>query len=445
MMRASIDPKQSQTQSQSLSPNVMQAIQMLQLPMFELTHLLQEVILENPLLEFSQDSAQELSLDADACVSNAEYEYDDPALPGSYSTDKNQWLQNISSKEETLQDYLLMQLSYLRLDRNEWEIGDYLIRSINSNGYLQDDAPPEFKASPTYQKMLDIIQGFDPAGVGARSVSECLILQLRRKQESSPELETLISEHLNDLADGSLRKIAISMDLPVQQIQDFRNRIIALNPHPGNGFFVRKSYYVYPEVSIAKIDGKLCVVKNANSFADLKFNQEYCDQLSQYADANTKKYLSEKKREAAWLLKSIEQRQTTIYKVAGAILAKQAPFFLRGAEYLQPMTLKSVANQLGLHESTVSRACAGKYMQTPQGILPFKFFFSSVNAKGSVMAANGIRKILRELIEAENPSSPYSDSKLSVLLSERGIDLSRRTVAKYRGIMNIPDAASRRR
>ena len=444
-MRISVDQKHSQTQAQSLSSNVMQAIQMLQLPTLELTHLLQEVVLENPLLEFSRESTQEVSLDSDDCADNVEYENDGSEVVCNCNTDKNQWLQNISNKGETLQENLLIQLGCLRLNKEEREIGEYLIRSIGSNGYLQEDDSPDFTSTPTYQKMLAIIQSFEPAGVGARSVSECLILQLRRNHESSPELETLIAERLNDLADGSLRKIAISMDLPIEKIQEMRIKIAHLNPYPGNGFSVRKSYYVYPEVSVTKIDGKLCVVKNVNSFAELKFNQEYCNQLSQYADANMKRYLSEKKREAAWLLKSIEQRQTTIYRVATTILARQIPFFQRGAEYLQPMTLKSVADQLGMHESTVSRACADKYMQTPQGILPFKFFFSSVNTKGSVVAANGVRKILRELIEAENPSLPYSDSKLAVLLSERGIDLSRRTIAKYRGIMNIPDAASRRR
>jgi len=299
------------------------------------------------------------------------------------------------------------------------------------------------------EEILDVIQTFEPAGVGARNLKECLIIQLASRGLLDDTVEYIITNHLEDLGENKLGKVAKAMSLPVTQVQMVCDMIRSLEPKPGRCFSSGTNVkYITPDVTVEKIDGEYHVITNEYSAPRLMVSPYYSNLARNSGDdAELNKYLSEKYNAAIWLIKSIEQRKQTIFNVVDAVIRHQKEFLDSGNMYLKTLTLKQVADDLGIHESTVSRAINGKYMQTPRGVFEIKFFFSSgvTGSDGEGVSSNSIKSMIREIIDSEDPKSPYSDQDMVKMLSDRGIDISRRTVAKYREGMNILSSSKRRR
>lgn len=471
-MKLGYDLTIEQTQKLTMTPELIQAIQILQFNTQELDEFVQEELMQNPVLEFdrnSEDRAREEvtrteELDAKACEKDdfdlrekiKEAEYDDISYKQwEYSRDSESEYsyEQFVSKDETLEDSLLLQLTFSSLKGDDLKIGRFLVEAIDDNGYLTMSAEEAARALGAdldkVEEVLDVIQTFEPAGVGARSLKECLIIQLAAKGLLDDTVEYIIMNHLEDLGENKLSKVAKVLGLPVSQIQMVCDLIRSLEPKPGRCFSSGNSVkYITPDVTVEKIDGSYQVITNEYSVPRLMVSPYYSN-LARAAvdDAELNKYLNEKYNAALWLIKSIEQRKNTIFNVVDAVIRHQKDFLDNGNQHMHTLTLKQVADDLGIHESTVSRAINGKYMQTPRGVFEIKYFFSSgvTGSDGEGVSSNSIKSMIKEIIDSEDPKNPYSDQDMVAMLSERGIEISRRTVAKYREGLNILSSSKRRR
>ena len=461
-----------QTQKLTMTPELIQAIQILQFNTQELDEFVQEELMQNPVLEFEKsyeekqkdEVSKSEELDAKACAEAdidlrekvKEAEYDDISYKQwEYSRDRDDdySYEQFVSKEETLEDSLLLQLTFSSLKGQDLKIGRFLIEAIDDNGYLTvstEEVAKVFQVEvEKVEEVLDVIQTFEPAGVGARDLKECLIIQLAAKGLLEDTVEYIILHHLEDLGENRLSKVAKTLNLPIGQIQLVCDLIRSLEPKPGRCYSSGSNVkYITPDVTVEKLDGEYHVVTNEYSAPRLMVSPYYTNLARTAADdAELNKYLNEKYNAAIWLIKSIEQRKQTIFNVVDAVIKHQKEFLDYGPKYLRTLTLKQVADDLGIHESTVSRAINGKYMQTPRGVFEIKFFFSSgvTGASGEGVSSNSIKSMIKEIIDGEDPKSPYSDQDMVKMLSERGIEISRRTVAKYREGLNILSSSKRRR
>jgi RNA polymerase sigma-54 factor len=460
-----------------MTPELIQAIQILQYNSQELEDFVSKEIMENPILEIDNtvpnDSRENLK-DPESSMSEelmykeaekddidlrekiAESEYDDISY--------RQWEHRVSnedvvsfdqytSKEETLQDYLLLQLTFSDLKDRDKKIGRYLVEGIDDNGYLTVDTDQTAAAfgvkACTVERILKVIQGFEPVGVGARSLEECLLIQLEAKGFKDESLDYVIKNHLNDLAENKIQYIAKSIGLTVLQVQAMADLIRTLDPKPGMAYSSGEQIrYVVPDVIIEKEDDGYEIVTNDSTIPSLKVSSYYMNLVKNNKDdEDLQKYLNDKYNSALWLIKSIEQRKRTIFKVSEAVMKLQTEFLEKGEKYLKPMTLKQIADAVGVHESTVSRSINGKFIQTPRGVYEIKYFFSSGVGSGSGegLSSNSIKTFIKEIIDGEDPKKPCSDQDMVEILSEKGIEISRRTVAKYRESMNILSSSKRRR
>ena len=471
-MKLGYDLTIEQTQKLTMTPELIQAIQILQFNTQELDEFVQEELMQNPVLEFDRNAEErpkdEVSkteeLDAKACEKEdfdlrekvKEAEYDDISYrQWEYSRDRDDEYsyEQFVSKDETLEDVLLIQLTFSSLKGEELKIGRFLIEAIDDNGYLTVSTEEVAKVfhvdTEKVEAILDVIQTFEPAGVGARTLKECLIIQLAAKGLLDETVEFIISNHLEDLGENKLSKVAKVLGLPIAQVQMVCDLIRSLEPKPGRCFSSGNSVkYITPDVVVEKIDDNYQVITNEYSAPRLMVSPYYSN-LARTAvdDAELSKYLNEKYNAALWLIKSIEQRKQTIFNVVDAVIRHQRDFLDHGTQYLRTLTLKQVADDLGIHESTVSRAINGKYMQTPRGVFEIKYFFSSgvTGSDGEGVSSNRIKSMIKEIIDSEDPKAPYSDQDIVSLLSDRGIEISRRTVAKYREGLNILSSSKRRR
>ncbi|MCI8609336.1 MAG: RNA polymerase factor sigma-54 [Firmicutes bacterium] len=461
-----------QTQKLTMTPELIQAIQILQFNTQELDEFIQDELMQNPVLEFDkpydEKNKDEVSkseeMDAKACAEAdidlrekvKEAEYDDISYKQwEYSKGKDETYsyEQFVSKEETLEDSLLLQLTFSSLKGQDLKIGRFLVEAIDDNGYLTvstEEAAKMFHVeTEKVEEILDVIQTFEPAGVGARDLKECLIIQLASKGLLEDTVEYIILHHLEDLGENRLTKVAKTLSLPIGQIQMVCDLIRSLEPKPGRAYASGSNVkYITPDVTVEKLDGEYHVITNEYSAPRLMVSPYYTN-LARTAvdDAELNKYLNEKYNAALWLIKSIEQRKQTIFNVVDAVIKHQKEFLDYGPKYLRTLTLKQVADDLGIHESTVSRAINGKYMQTPRGVFEIKYFFSSgvTGSDGEGVSSNSIKSMIKEIIDSEDPKSPYSDQDMVKMLSERGIEISRRTVAKYREGLNILSSSKRRR
>lgn len=441
-----------QTQKLTMTPELIQAIRILQFNNQELDSFVQEELLENPVLEFDKrreehlvDLSEKIRDDYDDEKSYKQWEYSPEREEYSY--------EQFVSKEETLEDYLLLQLTFSKLKGDDLKIGRYLVEAIDENGYLTVTTQQVAKCFKTtvenVEGILDVIQTFEPSGVGARCLAECLIIQLAAKGLLDEVAEYIILNHLEDLGDNKLSKVAKKIGMSVSQVQMVCDLIRTLEPKPGRSFASGESVkYIIPDVIVEKVNDEYVVVSNETSIPHLMVSPYYSS-LSREAknDEELSKYLTDKFNAALWLIKSIEQRKKTIYNVASAVVEYQKEFFDKGNKYLKTLTLKQVAEAIGMHESTVSRSVNGKYMQTPRGVFEIKYFFSSgiTVTGGEGVSSNSIKSIIKEIIDKEDTSKPYSDQDIVGILSEKGIEISRRTVAKYREGMNILSSSKRKR
>ena len=479
-MRLGYDLTIEQTQKLTMTPELIQAIQILQYNSQELEEFVSKELLENPVLDMDTfdgrnvskpetDREQEVSkseqimkneaekADIDLREKVVEAEYDDISYrqwEHRVSNDEVVSFDQYTSKSETLTDYLLTQLTFSDLKDCERKIGRYLVEAIDENGYLTVDIEHVAKLFKVkccaVERILGVIQTFEPVGVGARNLEECLLIQLRTKDLLDDAIEYIVLHHLKDLGDNRIQQIAKDTGLTVYQVQLVGDIIRTLDPKPGRAYSSGEQVrYVIPDIIVEKEADGYVVMNNDGTIPHLMVSPYYMNLAKNNKDdEEVQKYLNDKYNSALWLIRSIEQRKQTIYSVASAVVDQQIEFLDKGEKYLKPMTLKQIAEMVGVHESTVSRSINGKYIQTPRGVYEIKYFFSSGVGGGSAgegLSSNSIKKFIKEIIDSEDPKKPCSDQDMVEILSKKGIEISRRTVAKYREAMGILSSSKRRR
>lgn len=354
-------------------------------------------------------------------------------------------IENTAHREMGLHDYLLWQLGLSADTEQEIQIGEAIIGNINDEGYLLATVEDivRFTGAKTedVEKVLTKIQDFDPSGIGARDLKECLNIQVRHLGVDDSMINSIIENHLNDLEKKDYTSIAKNFGANVELVTAAANIIKHLNPKPGNTYSSGEENYIVPDVMVTKIGDKLVVELIEEGVPRLKTADYYAKKLLNQTSDNdiAKKFIREKLQGARWLIKAVEQRKNTIKRVVGAIVQRQKSFFEYGEQYLEPMVLKDIANDIGIHETTVGRVTNGKYVQTQWGIYELKYFFSPSlrTDNGDLLSTKLVKQKIKELIGKESNSAPLSDADIVRILKTDGINIARRTVAKYREIMNI--------
>ena len=477
-----LETKLTQRQVQRLglviTPQLRLAIKILQLPRGELDALIHEELDQNPLLaveageevvtppEEAPPASEEVpaastpadEIDWRAYLEN--YHADMPALPPTgieEDDERYNLVENQPNRTESLADHLAEQLRFTTLTAEEEQIASLLIGNLDADGYLQDSVEDIATSAGVdvqlVQHVLAIIQACDPPGVGARDVRECLLLQLRAHDlddstaadPALPLAVTIVQDHLAALEGRRFDRLAKDRGVTVEEVTRAVKLITALDPKPGRNFDAGEVHYVEPDVYVHKVGEEYVVTLNEEGLPRLKVSASYRRLLAQEGEA--KEYVQEKLRAATWLIKSIHQRQRTLLLVTQSIVKFQQDFLTYGVSQMRPLVLRDVAEEVGLHESTVSRAVADKYIATPRGIYPLKKFFTTglKGPQGQDVAAESVKERIRELISNEDPARPPSDEEIAHLLSGTNVTIARRTVAKYRESMNILPSAKRKR
>jgi RNA polymerase sigma-54 factor len=344
------------------------------------------------------------------------------------------------------------QLNQTVLNTNDRKTAELIIGNIDDNGFLQT-TPEEMSmntgiAREDFETILTLIQSFYPPGVGARDLRECLLIQLKREGKQNSLEYKIISEHMQDLGKRRFPEIARRMGISVEQVQKCANNIAQLDPRPGQVFAAAPQNYVLPDVTVEKVNGDYQVILNGEQIPHLRISNTYKDIMAQDGNgSDVKDYIRDKIRSGKFLIKSIHQRQQTISNIAHQIVKRQREFFEHGSSQLKPMTMVQIADAVGVHETTVSRAISGKYMATPQGVFEMKYFFTPgyQTATGESMSNTSVKEAILDLVKSEAGNSPLSDKEIVEILSERGIPIARRTVAKYRTELNILPSNMRRK
>ncbi|MBT3184531.1 MAG: RNA polymerase factor sigma-54 [Nitrospina sp.] len=457
-----------------MTPMLQQAIKLLPLARLELAQLIRQEIIENPvleeLLEEENESEQENSQeekgpnedtppDNEQSSDSQDQEIDwdsyfqgniDQGMSVESYTEKPS-IESTYKKEANLADHLMWQLD-LSVDSEEDKfIGSCIIGNIQNDGYLCTELQEIAEICNTEEKnvlrVLNIIQTFEPTGVAARSLKECLVNQARVLTDKNPYVETLIENYLERLEDRFLPKIASELKVDLEEVLDALKIIRDLCPKPGLLFSSERVDYVVPDLVVIKTDEGYDVVLNDDGVPGLKISPYYHNLLKTTKEGQTKEYLEDKYRSALWLIKSIDQRRQTIYKVGKSIVKLQKNFLDDGLSYLEPMVLKDVAKDIEMHESTVSRITTNKYIDTPQGIFELKFFFHSgiKSYMGNAMSSIRVKNMIKEIIKEEDGSSPLTDDQMVEALMRKNAKIARRTITKYRKELNIPPASKRKK
>ncbi len=468
------------TQQLIMTPQLQMAIKLLQLSRLELVDKINQELEENPALEEIQDilvkettdeqheseleassaekAVTEVTIDEklpeDIDWSNYIEEYNAPGRMAGESEGKEApRFDAFIAKKESLVDHLLWQFLMTSPSEEEKEIGSLIIGNLNKDGYLDTtlDEVATLTNAPLekVEGVLSVLQSFDPIGVCARDLKECLMIQVRHFDLRDNELLTgIISDHLNHLENKNYRAICRALKVRMEDVIAAVNVIKGLEPKPGRQFSAEEVQYITPDIYVYKSENDFVIVLNDDGLPRLQVNAYYKKAISrgEKISAETKEYLQEKLRSAAWIIRSIHQRQKTIYKVMESILKFQRKFFENGIAHLKPMVLRDVAEDISMHESTVSRVTNNKYAHTPQGIFELKYFFnSSINrVYGDAIASASVQEKIKRLIESEDSRKPYSDSKMAEILKSSNIDIARRTVAKYREILGVLSSNKRK-
>ena len=443
-----------QSQKLSMTPELIQAINILQYNYEELHEFIQNELLENPMLEIS--ASNDKTDDIDKLRENiADSNYNREEYSQWINTDEEEdfSFEKYVSFRYSLIEHLLLQLQISEVDEDLAEVGRFLIHHIDENGYLRIplEEVTEIMSKPLeeVEKALKLVQTFDPSGVGARDLTECLTIQLNRRNLMSDTMKCLLENCIEDLADNRISNIGKCLGRNQEEVLELIEIIHSLEPKPGRGYDSDRTVkYVIPDVVVRKTD-KGYMTNLFNGGIPTLMVSSYYDYIKNDMDSDPEvsNYLNERLNSAIWLLKCIEQRNRTILNVANAIVEYQRDFFDKGDLFLKPLTLKQVATKIGTHESTVSRAINGKYIETGRGVFEMKYFFTSgVKSKlGSDLSSNSIKVMIKDLVTGENPKKPLSDQKIVELLNEQGIEVSRRTVAKYRDTIGILPSSKRKR
>lgn len=423
---------QEQRLQLSLTKELVQAIELLQYSALDLEAFLYEQSLENPFLEIRRGRMRRRTSRTDK--------------------DRKQWLENISGRTETLAGHLLAQLPGLMLPAKEERMVRHLIAALDEDGYLRvplAELAARFSVSEQeVERALRFVQSLDPPGVGARDLAECLLLQLERRPERDELAETIVRHHFVAFAEKAWKTLAKQLGVSLGELQRVFELIRTLEPRPGIHYANETPHFIVPDLIVTRqADGGWIVTYNDDIHPELGWNKEYERHIVAVGDRHAERFMKEKYRQFTWLAKSLEQRKQTLVHLMGIIIDRQRSCFESGLSALKPMTMREVAEELGVHESTVSRAVRHKYVQTPFGTIELRRFFSSAATAGAGETASSVqvKAIIQTLISAEDRRAPLSDQQLADLLRDQhGIAISRRTVAKYREQLRIPSSAKRK-
>lgn len=472
-MKLDYDLKLEQTQKLIITPELKLAITLLQYSALDLEDHIQQELVNNPVLEVMENREDEKNDEAEA---DQELTDQDESIYGNdfpweeyfrdrgldFSAEKvgnlrrtieNQpIIENCAGVTGTMLEDLLSQLRMFSLKDRQYRLAAFLAGNLDRNGYLQGEmeefAPVLGVKVEELEDALKLVQKLEPAGIGCRNLQECLFLQIQRMSNPPALAADIVNHYLPAAADGRYRYIASRLKCDEETVKKNVAFIRTLNPKPGSVYGEgEETRYIVPDVVVEKVDEKYVVSGNEGSMPQLTISPFYQKMLKgKHTDEQLFTFVKNKIEKAFWLIRSIEQRRVTLFKVAQQIVDIQKPFLDQGIKKLKPLTLKEVAQNVGVHESTVSRATANKYIQTPRGLFPLKFFFSSgfSKANGSDHSAPSIKTHIREIIDSEDQAKPLSDKCLTALLKEQDIDISRRTVAKYREDLSIPPSYKRR-
>jgi len=480
---------QKLTQQLVMTPQLRMAIKILQVGRMELEALIVDEMAQNPVLEESPEVASEApTLETEVPTVDGSQTTTDEWQPAAdeapevaaasalgeidwkeyldnygndfhsgpsgsssdHDEDKRPALENTLVRTRSLTDHLMWQLRLSDLSEDEQRLGMVVISNLDNDGYLRCSLEEigfmTEKEVEEVEKVLQRLQGFDPPGVCARSLPECLLIQLRQRGLADSLAAILVRDHISALEAKRYDKLARELKVTMTEIAEATRTVATLEPKPGRDYGDGDIRYVTPDVYIHKVGDELVVTLNDEGLPRLRVSQFYRRVLGQGEASEAKGYIQDKMRAAAWLIKSIHQRQRTLHMVTMSIIKFQREFFEHGVSHLRPLVLKDVANDIGMHESTVSRATANKYAHTPQGIHELKYFFTSSlrSSDGDDVSAESVRKKIREIISAEDPSKPFSDQSIAEKLAKDNIDIARRTVAKYRELMGILPSSKRK-
>ena len=463
-MKNVFELKIEQGQKLQMTPRLLQAIRILQFNSRELSDHIHEELLTNPVLEMKEnfhESAGNVSVEKDSGIDWMEYASRKKNDDISYrrwetvraNSESN--YEHYTSGHTSLAEYLMFQLQFLPLSEAERKTGRFIIETLDSDGYttetIEEMAEALSVSEDEAEKVLKAIQRLDPPGVGARDLRECLTLQLDEKGLLDHDFELVMKDHFREIAGNRLKLIAKETGIGTERLQEMRDLLKTLDPKPGRQFETGEAVqYVIPEIFVRKGKDGIwhCVVNDENT-PELMMSSYYTELIKEYdSDRELREYLSQKINSARWLIKNIEQRKQTIFNVAEAMVSRQQDFFSEGEGSLRPMTLEQIAEDAGVHRSTVSRTVRGKYLECEQGTFPLKYFFSAAlesEDSGGQASAVGVKAKIKSLIENENEKKPLSDQKIADMLSAEGISISRRTVAKYRDQLGIPASSVRKR
>ena len=481
------------SQQLTMTPQLQQAIKLLQLSTLDLQQEIQEALDSNPLLEVEEGNdepqLEKNNIDNDDSGSEATASASSDTLEAGDALEKNDlpdelpidstWDEYYSASSspapgpsnddeqifqgettEDIQEHLLWQMRLTHFSDTDRAIATAIIDSIDESGYLtvtlddileavNDDDMEEPIEMDEIECVLKRIQMFDPIGSGSRSPQECLMVQLRQFSEDTPwlaEAKQLIEEYSDLLSSKDYRTLMRKSRLKEDQLREAMRLLQTLNPRPGSALVTKEPEYVIPDVSVAKKNGRWVVELNPDSLPKLSVNQQYAAMSRRAKNSSDSQFIRSHMQEAKWFIKSLESRNETLMKVANCIVQQQMGFFEHGPEMMKPMVLNDVAEMVDMHESTISRVTTQKYMHTPRGIFELKYFFSShvATESGGECSSTAIRALIKKLVAAEKPSKPLSDSKIASLLAEQGIKVARRTIAKYRESLSIPPSNQRK-
>ncbi|KAA2303291.1 RNA polymerase factor sigma-54 [Clostridioides difficile] len=369
----------------------------------------------------------------------------------SYNPDNEVNLENLVKYSSNLYEDLKFQISLYKLTDKELEVCEYIIDSLDEDGYLRTEEKVIVDTlkidEELFEKCLISVQQLEPSRVGARSLSECLMIQMASLGIYNEILEEIVTKDLNLIANNKYKEISKKYNMSLQKCVELINIIKTLDPKPGRTCSVEKSVYIQPDVTVEKIDDEFIVYLNEKDSYQIRINSYYKDILkNSQSDESAKEFIKERLNSATGLMKNIESRKTTVLKIAEEIVKAQDEFLRKGTKYIKPLKMKDIAEKLEFHESTISRGVNGKYMLTPFGVYEFRYFFSSaIETENNEMASStSIKKIIKETIKDENKKKPLSDDHISKLLKEKGINVARRTVAKYREELGIPSSSKRK-
>lgn len=468
------------TQTLRMTPQLQQAIKLLQLSRMELETAVRKELEENPILEENPEASsddpveplhgqaagegpdQQTSQDQDPQRQD-EFEWENyidsqykPPQGMSGGNEEIMNYENVISTAETLYDHLMWQAGLYGFNEEELTHAQILISYVDDDGYikipLDQIATDENVPLEDLEGVLPFIQEFDPPGVGARDLKECLLVQAKHLQEDTHDLVNLITNHLKDLEKKNYDGIARAIGCELQDVIEMCKIIYTMEPKPGRAFMPNDTHYVTPDVYVYKVGDEYMVSLNEDGLPRLRISNFYKNVLKGGSKvggqgSGTHEYIQEKLRSAVWLIKSIHQRQRTIYKVTESIVKHQRDFFEKGPAFIKPMILRDIANDIGMHESTVSRVTTAKYVHTPRGIFELKYFFNSgiSTDDGDSLASESVKLKIKELVSGEDQRNPLSDQKIVELLKKDGIQIARRTVAKYRDVLRILPSSKRKK